>query len=261
MDQRQTFALTDLADAITWAGLGIGVANNDYPHVIVKLGSFNKLIDIAPRQYITASISSGDTPRGIVWTAQKLVPRTIQYTYTSTSGQILVDLDCEGASVPGTGISVPIPDAGYTPPDVSPTPPTPPTPAGVITEKRFGWSYNVGNGVDAIAAGIWGMSYVPFEAVIDLVEVQSLPGTTGTVEFDILRCTYTNRDASTHPASGDSIVGIGAKPALSSGYKSTTDLSGWTARTLIPGDWIYIVVDAGATLLSATIAVSGLAYQ
>ena len=48
MDQRQTFALTDLADAITWAGLGIGVANNDYPHVIVKLSGFSKLIDIAP---------------------------------------------------------------------------------------------------------------------------------------------------------------------------------------------------------------------
>ena len=264
MDQRQTFALTNLADAITWAGLGIGVANNDYPHVIIKLGGFSKLIDIAPRQYITASISSGDTPRGIVWTAQKLVPRTIQYAYNAASGQILVDLDCEGASEPGTGINVPIPDAGYTPPDVSPTPPTPPTPAGVITVKRFGWSYNVGDGVNAIPAGVWGMSYVPFEGVIDLVEVQSLPGTTGTVEFDIWRCTYTNRDATTYPGVGDSIIGSGTKPALSSGFKSTTDLVGppaWTSCTLIPGDWIYIVVDAGATLLSATIAVSGLAYQ
>jgi plastocyanin len=136
MDQRETFALTDLADAATWAGLGIGVANNDYPHAIIKLGHFNKLIDIAPCQYITASISSGDTPRGIVWSTQKLVPRTIQYTYNTKSGQILTDLDCEGASVPGTGVNIPVPvvnnntntDTPPLPPYNPPSPWFPPTP-------------------------------------------------------------------------------------------------------------------------------------
>ncbi len=112
-DQNQANQLS--GDLLAWQ-------NNQYPSVVIPLRANNRLIDVAPNQYVTLSMASTDTPLGIVWTNQKLIPRKVTYNFDAMSGafEATVECECETHGVAGTT---------YTPPSV-PVVSIPPGPGG-----------------------------------------------------------------------------------------------------------------------------------
>jgi hypothetical protein len=117
----------DQAAANNLAGLMLAQMNNPYPSVVIPLAANNRLVDIAPAQYVTLSVAAADTPRGITWTNQKLIPRRVSFNHDTESGALLTDLDCE-AETTGTGqpagvtVVPPQPPANNFPPTTPSTP-------------------------------------------------------------------------------------------------------------------------------------------
>jgi hypothetical protein len=219
------------------------------------------LIDVVPNQYITLSISAGDTPLGIVWTTKRLIPRSVTYQRDAKTGAFTADLDCEAEAIGITGVT-------YTPPAVSstPTPPVgtsgpvyPPTPT-VTLIKRFGWSLvldGINNGL--ISTGYVAAIEVPFLCKIDSVKLVAKPGISGTIYLDLQKCAFALIGGG-HPVVGDSMVGSGVHPYLASANTCSIDLSGWTTVTLNAGDWLFVYVTS-TNLDLVTLAITGYAYQ
>ena len=94
----------------------------------VELAANNRLMDIAPYQYVVINITSTDTARGITATNQKFVVTGRSLTYQS--GYLTTHLEIEQASVEDISITdiVPpliVPEPLPTPPPIPITPPVP----------------------------------------------------------------------------------------------------------------------------------------
>lgn len=105
--------LTDSDQAEAISGMILARENNEYPSALFHLAANNRLIDICPRQYVTATIAAADTPRGITWTAKKLIPRALEMIHEN--GVLSVDLECEGETSGNPGVSIEVP--GVQPPN------------------------------------------------------------------------------------------------------------------------------------------------
>lgn len=105
-----------------------GWKNNPYPNWRFQFPSNLHLIDLAPYQYLTISVASGDTPRGFVHSNLRLIPREIRRAYRD--GYITAEVTVEAESTIGIGLTGDTPSAPPTPP-VSPPPPPPPPPPPV----------------------------------------------------------------------------------------------------------------------------------
>ncbi len=260
--QKDNVLVSGQAQTNQLAGDYLAWQNNPYPSITIPLRGNNRLIGTVPNQYITLSVASGDTPLGIVWTSKRLIPRRVTYTRNPKTGAFLADLECEAETIGVDGVT-------YTPPAVptTPTPDTPPvsvTPLppnpGIVTLKRFGWSYEIGDGANVIPVGFAYAIKIPFYCNVDSVELISLPpGTVGNIELELMTCSYASIDGATHPVLGDSVIGANAKPALTSGYKSDTDLTGWITYWNM-GYYLFIYVNS-ATLTKVIFSVSGWVYQ
>lgn len=158
----------------------------------------------------------------------------------------------------GTGPTGPTGFSGPTGPSGGPTGPTGntgPTGATGATGPAItqGLSYVVDGQGSVIAAGLTKSLVIPFACT--LTEVDLLGDQSGSVTVDILRTTYTNYGPPTHPASGDSIVGAGTKPAIATAEKAkTTTFAGWTATTFAAGDIVCFNLSGIASLTTLTIA-------
>ena len=112
-------------DANVTAGMLLANANNEYSSVSMPLSANNRLIDICPKQYITATAAVNDTVRGISFTDKKFIPRRIEYSHeTGEDGGnvLLVDLECEAETTGPIGVT-------YIPPKPPPAQPyQPPVP-------------------------------------------------------------------------------------------------------------------------------------
>jgi hypothetical protein len=99
-------------------GLIMGQLNNDTPTVSISLAGINLMCDITPPQYVTMSISTGDTPRAINWTGKKLLPRRFTVSYNGGTGYFAITIECEGETFPENAITILHPIvAPPTPPD------------------------------------------------------------------------------------------------------------------------------------------------
>jgi hypothetical protein len=103
------------------AGILLGNANVEYPRVSAKLIQFNPFFDIAPNQYGTFSIEAADTPLNMLVSNKKFLPRTISYSWDSSSGMIFTDIIGEGVSNIEHGFYLPF----YTGPQYNLPPPLP----------------------------------------------------------------------------------------------------------------------------------------
>lgn len=106
------------------AGLLLARSNNPIPVVDITLAGNNRLIDIAPAQYLTLSLAAEDSPSGIVWTSKKLIVRRMDFTYESENGYLQIELECEPETSGPAGVTI-------APPQSSPSnnpPPSPPPP-------------------------------------------------------------------------------------------------------------------------------------
>lgn len=129
-ERRDRLALISQAETITVCGRLAGQLNNPYPAALVQLASNHRDFDICPHQYGRMSLAIGDTPRGIVWSNQKLIPRRVTYTNDLRSGTLLTDVEFEADSLPQNAAYYRIPSypgTGNFPIPVAPTPPPWPT--------------------------------------------------------------------------------------------------------------------------------------
>jgi hypothetical protein len=106
--------------------------------------------------------------------------------------------------------------------------------------------FPIGDGTNTITTGIKHGIKVPFSGVWVTWEI-GVVVTNGTITFDIWKDTYANFP----PADADSICGAALPTIAVSGAKATGDASAWTAVT--SGDWIFINVDAVATIKQCTL--------
>jgi hypothetical protein len=113
---------TNQAECNQIAGALLAEANAEY-EIVVKLTN-QRLFDIAPHQYATITIAAGDTPRGISMTAQKLVPRRVEYEHDPERGNITATVHLVSETIGVSGIT-------YVPPD-PPNPSTPPVVPPII---------------------------------------------------------------------------------------------------------------------------------
>lgn len=116
MEGPTRLALTSQAQANALAGLLLDWQNNLYPNVTLPLASNHRMLDICPQQYVTLSLLTGDTLRGIVWSNQKLLPRSVSFNYDHRSGVLLTDVESEAVSADLAGID------GDVPPTSPPSP-------------------------------------------------------------------------------------------------------------------------------------------
>lgn len=144
-ETRDRIVATDQADANRIAGSLLGKANNPYPRVTLRLAENNRMIDIAPASYCTLSIASGDTPRGVVWSTQRIIPRKITQTWDPVSGAPSTTVEFEPESSQDLAVTVDVPTIGKINVPTQPTPPTipynpyrnpywPQLPPGIIQE-------------------------------------------------------------------------------------------------------------------------------
>ena len=108
----ENLLLDNQAAANILSGNIFAYRNIEYPNVDIRMAQNNRMIDICPRQRVTLTIAASDSPRGIVWTAKKLVARRIEHKLEK-SGFLSAGLECEeetGGSLAIPGQTVVITD-------------------------------------------------------------------------------------------------------------------------------------------------------
>lgn len=113
--------LESQAQANELAGLVMGRKNNPIPSMDITLAANNRLIDIAPFNYLLLTIEAADNNRGMEFDG-RVIPRSISVEWDSESGFLKHTLTVEPESFPTLAIT-------GDPPSVAPNPPTPPTPS------------------------------------------------------------------------------------------------------------------------------------
>lgn len=84
------------------AGALLASDNNPYEPLDINFPANIRLLDIAPAMYCTITTSSASNPRGIALTAQKLIPRSVSYSFDN--GILRISASFELATVPTDGI-------------------------------------------------------------------------------------------------------------------------------------------------------------
>lgn len=100
MTSRYNFLFANQSEANSIAALLFAKENNQFPAIPIQLAANNRMIDIAPRQYLSLTVAAADTPLGIAWTAEKIIPRRVEYSLDKDSGMLLAGIECERATVP-----------------------------------------------------------------------------------------------------------------------------------------------------------------
>lgn len=137
---RSNLTVYDQAGLNALAAAIWGWQNNPYPNWRFQFPSNLHLIDLAPYQYLTISIASGNTPRAFTASNLRLIPREIRRRYQN--GYVTCEVTIEAETSIGLGIigdtPAEAPGIPTTPPPVPvPTPIPIPTPSGNATEVWF----------------------------------------------------------------------------------------------------------------------------
>jgi hypothetical protein len=99
---RQTWINQAHADQI--AGRLFAKENNEYGNIPMTFhGNYLGVFDMAYEQWYTMSLQSGDTERGVIWTAQKLMCRTVSVLLDTKTGATTVNatFEAEAAGLDG----------------------------------------------------------------------------------------------------------------------------------------------------------------
>lgn len=112
IESRERALVNDQDECNALSGLALAEENNPLPYVGIDLAQNNRMIDIAPRQYVTLSASAADTRRGITLSAQKLIPRRIEISYQAKTGALRTRVECEAETSGPPGVTVIQPDPG-----------------------------------------------------------------------------------------------------------------------------------------------------
>lgn len=145
-EERQVLASQDECNML--AGRALAVANNPFEVRVPFAGNYSCL-DIVPQEWLTLTLEAGDTNRGLVFNAKKMVCRTIQISIDTAAGTIQTDCVFDPEATGDDGIP------GNWPIDTLPTPPPAPVPAPSFPQQLF--AFDVVNGCrrSNIGSGVW----------------------------------------------------------------------------------------------------------
>jgi len=118
----------DQAECNRLAGCLLATGNAKYDPLEITLVMQNRLIDIAPSQVCILPVASGDTPRGIVLTNQKLIPRRVSFDFSNGFYKTTTTFEMLIASTDGVTYYPPTTTTPTVPidiPDVTPDIPSP----------------------------------------------------------------------------------------------------------------------------------------
>ena len=98
--------VSDQDKANTIAGAIMALENNEYPSVDVDLAMNNRMIDVAPRQYVTLTIATADTTRGIAFTDKKFIAREVSLEHDAGTGALTTALTLEAETLPDIAVMI-----------------------------------------------------------------------------------------------------------------------------------------------------------
>jgi hypothetical protein len=93
------------AQANTLTGRLLTRVNNEYPAITVRLAGNNRMIDVAPRQYCTLTVTASDTPYGVAWT-KRIIPRRVSYVFDPEAGTLEPEIEFEAETLDGPAVTV-----------------------------------------------------------------------------------------------------------------------------------------------------------
>jgi hypothetical protein len=251
--------LHDQTEANHISGRLFSIANQDVTEVRMSLAG-DYPVELVPQ--VWWKLKDMDTKRADIDLENvNAVIRHISYKIDLLAGTVYPEivLEPEAPDLIGSGDTVVPPVDPTTNPLTPPGEIPVPDPISITTIGRFGWSYNVGDGIHGIKAGFAGIIGVPYGATPDLVNIIVVDGTSGTISIDLWKCTYAQIAAGVHPVVGDSICGA-HKITLASQPKNTIDISDWI-KTWAVGDQLYVTVDTLSALTMVCIEIYGVASQ
>lgn len=255
VERNQGLALGSQVQLNALVGNVFAYDNARFPHADFQLVGNYRNFDIAPIEITNVILTPADNVRGLNWLGKAFHIISMSWTYNGESASFIPSIQLHEITQGYPGQTIPIPP--IPPNDGNGTPIPTITPGGYIVisfPKVFNWSYVMGDGSGAIPTGLAGWIEVPTNCNIASVKV--VAHATGSIVIDLWKCAYASIDNSSHPVVGDSIIGAGAKPTLSSGYKTSTNLTGWTTLALMAGDWLYINIES-CDLSLVTLSISG----
>jgi PKD repeat protein len=109
VDNYDQLLLADQAQANALAARLYAQANNPYPRVGVSLAANNRMIDVAPCQWVRMSLTDTATPRGIAWSGLVLIPRQVSYRHDLKSGALTAEVELEALTQGGLAVAEQIP--------------------------------------------------------------------------------------------------------------------------------------------------------
>lgn len=122
VEVRERLVLYDQPTTTTLCGAYWGWKNNPYPRLAFNLAMNNRLIDLAPYQYLTVNFAAGDTPRGFVDSALRVIPRAIRYNWLEQAFALTTDVEVEAETPIGLAVTG---DTPADPPEGEEKPPQP----------------------------------------------------------------------------------------------------------------------------------------
>ena len=132
---KDNLMLTTQAQANELVGMLLAQKNNPYPSVPVTLKGNDRFVDFAEPCYVAMNLAAGDTPRGITWSGQKLVPLRVELVWDAKTGRMHTEVECEAETTGAAGVEVAPPQ----PPMINTPPVTPPPGGGFITPPPNIW--------------------------------------------------------------------------------------------------------------------------
>lgn len=127
--------LQSQAQSNTLAGMYVGWKNSQYPDVRIKLAANNRMITLFQNQFLSITVASADTLRGIEYSGN-LIPRSVSYQWDAKNGILSTEVTCEAETFAELNMKGDIPEdnSGVDPstPPVPPVPPLPPLPPIIL---------------------------------------------------------------------------------------------------------------------------------
>ncbi len=146
-DPRTRYLLVNQAQANALGGLYLGWKNNPVPQISIPLAANDRLVGIAPRQYVVLSIGATDMPAALgLSSSLRIVPTGIRYAYDENAQTYFTTIDGEAETFPDLSITGDTPPTPPTPPANPPPPqpyPIPPVP-GLTADASEVWFATAG---------------------------------------------------------------------------------------------------------------------
>lgn len=110
------YFVTDQDDCNQRAGLAMGKKLNPFGRFTLRLAQDNRMIGIAPQQYVLLTVAAGDTVRGVEFDG-RLIPRSVELEYDPETASLQTILTLEPETFEAIAVTGDDPGSGLPPSD------------------------------------------------------------------------------------------------------------------------------------------------